>query len=226
MKLHKFAEIKALAEKHHGASGLKASLAEKHGGEGAGLDQSDDRFLAGMTKAVFSSGFSWEVVEKKWAGFEAAFEEFDPHRVAFYADEDMSRLLKDTRIIRNAAKIAATIANARFVVETAKQHGSFGAFLKGWPPSDQVGLMEHLKKHAARLGGSSAMYFLRFNGWDAFILSQDVTKALIREGVIDKEPTSKAAMRAVQEAFNTWTKESKRPQAHVSRILAMSVGPS
>ncbi|HLH96559.1 MAG TPA: DNA-3-methyladenine glycosylase I [Xanthobacteraceae bacterium] len=224
MKLRRFSEIKALAEKHHGANGLKAKLAQMRGE--ASLDQSDDRFLSGVTKAVFSSGFSWEVVEKKWPGFEAAFQNFDPHRVAFYADEDVSRFLKDTRIIRNAAKIVATIANARFVVDTAKQHGSFGAFLKQWPASDQVGLMEHLKKHASRLGGLSAMYFLRFNGWDAFILSQDVTKALIREGIIDKEPTSKAALRAVQEAFNAWTKESRRPQREVSRILALSVGPA
>jgi 3-methyladenine DNA glycosylase Tag len=175
---------------------------------------------------VFSSGFSWSVVEQKWPGFEAAFDGFDPHRVAFYADEDMTRLLKDTRIIRNGGKIAATIANARFVVETAEKHGSFAAFLKGWPPSDQVGLMDHFKQNAARLGGSSVMYFLRFSGWDAFILNADVTKALIRDGVIDKAPTSKAQLRAVQDAFNAWTKESGRPQREVSRILALSVGPS
>jgi 3-methyladenine DNA glycosylase Tag len=223
MKLHKFAEILARAEKHHGARGVKERLAGMRG-EGD-LKQSDDRFLSGMAKAVFSSGFSWEVVEQKWPGFEQAFDKFDPHRVAFYADDDVARLLKDTRIIRNGAKIKATIANARFVVETAKAHGSFGAFLKSWLPSDQIGLMEHFHKNAARLGGSTAMYFLRFNGWDAFILSGDVVKALIREGVIDKAPTSKAALRAVQEAFNAWTKEAKRPQREVSRILAMSVGP-
>jgi 3-methyladenine DNA glycosylase Tag len=179
-----------------------------------------------MTRAVFSSGFSWEVVEQKWPGFEEAFEGFDPHRVAFYADKDVARLLKDTRIIRNGAKIQATIANARFVIDSAKAHGSFSAFLKSWPPRDQIGLMEHLKKNAARLGGSSAMYFLRFNGWDAFILSADVVKALIREGVTDKAPTSKANMRAVQDAFNAWTQESGRQQSEVSRILALSVGPS
>jgi len=223
MKLHKFADILSLAEKHHGARGVKEKLAEMRG-EGD-LEQSDDRFLSGMAKAVFSSGFSWEVVEQKWPGFEEAFEKFDPHRVAFYSDDDVARLLKDTRIIRNGAKIKATIANARFVVDTAKTHGSFGAFLKSWPPSDQVGLMEHLHKNAARLGGSTVMYFLRFNGWDAFILSPDVVKALIREGVIDRAPASKAALRAVQEAFNTWTKEAKRPQREVSRILALSVGP-
>ncbi len=225
MKLRKFSDILALAEKHHGANGVKARLADTMGAEVSNLDQSDDRFLAGMTKAIFSSGFSWEVVEQKWPGFEEAFDGFDPHRVAFYADKDIARLLKDTRIIRNGAKIQATITNARFIVDAAKKHGSFGAFLKSWPPSDQIGLMQHLKKNAARLGGSTAMYFLRFNGWDSFILSADVVKALIREGVVDKEPTSKADMRAVQDAFNAWTKESGRPQREVSRILSLSVGP-
>jgi hypothetical protein len=86
--------------------------------------------------------------------------------------------------------------------------------------------MDHFKRHAARLGGSSAMYFLRFSGWDAFILNADVIKALMREGVIDKAPTSKAQLRAVQDAFDAWTKESRRPQREVSRILALSVGPS
>ena len=226
MKLRKFSDILALAEKHHGPRGVRARLSEPMSENTADLDQSDDRFLAGMTKAIFSSGFSWEVVEQKWPGFEEAFEGFNPHRVAFYADKDVARLLKDARIVRNGAKIQATIANARFLVDTAKAHGSFGAFLKNWPPSDQIGLMEHLKQNAARLGGSSAMYFLRFNGWDAFILSADVVKALIREGVVGKVPTSKADLRAVQDAFNAWTKESGRPQREVSRILALSAGPS
>lgn len=163
---------------------------------------------------------------EKWPGFEEAFERFDPHRIAFYADRDVARLLKDARIVRNGAKIEATIANARFVVETAQAHGSFGTFLKNWPASDQIGLMEHFKKHASHLGPSAAAYFLRSNGWDAFILSPDVTKALMREGVVTKPPTSKADMKAVQAAFNHWTTESGRPQRDVSRILSFSVGPS
>jgi 3-methyladenine DNA glycosylase Tag len=226
MALRKFSAIESLAEKHHGRAGIEARLAQTMGTSPTDLDRTDDRFLAGMTKAVFSSGFSWEVIEKKWPGFEVAFEGFDPHRVAFYAADDVARLLKDTRIVRNGAKIESTIANARFVLETATAHGSFGAFLKKWPRTDQIGLMEHFKKHASRLGGLGAMYFLRFNGWDAFILSADVVKALIREGVVEKPPSSKAEMKAVQEAFNAWTKESRREQRDISRILAMSVGPS
>jgi 3-methyladenine DNA glycosylase Tag len=179
-----------------------------------------------MSQAIFSSGFSWTVVEQKWPGFEKAFHRFNPRRVALYSDDDLARLVSDKSVIRNGAKLRSVIENARFVLETAKEHGSFGKFLKQWPTTDQVGLMEHFKKHGSRLGGATAMYFLRFNGWDSFILSRDVTRALIREEVIDKPATSKKALRAVQEAFNTWTKESRRPQREVSRILSWSVGPS
>jgi hypothetical protein len=55
--------------------------------------------------------------------------------------------------------------------------------------------MDHLKKtRLAAWAGRQGQYFLRFEGWDAFILSGDVVKALIREGVVAKEPTSKKAI--------------------------------
>lgn len=223
MALRKFSTILALAERHHGAAGVKAKLTEQRR-EHRALEQKDDRFLAGMARAAFSAGFSWDVVEQKWPGFEAAFDKFDPKKVASYGVRDIARLMKDTGIIRNGPKIRSVIANARFVRDITGEHGSFAAFLKSWPTSDQIGLMEYLKKYGSRLGGNTAMYFLRFNGWDAFILSGDVTKALIREGVVDKAPTSKAALRAVQAAFNAWAEESGRPQREISRILALSVG--
>jgi 3-methyladenine DNA glycosylase Tag len=215
-----------MARKHHGGpKGVAAVLREWQ------IDtdiarKKDAELLSAMAKAVFSSGFSWAVIEKKWPGFEAAFDHFDPKKVAVYADEKVDALLKDTRIVRNGAKIMATIKNARFIVATAKTHGSFAKFLANWPVTDQIGLMEHLKKYAWRMGGSTGQYFLRFEGWDAFILSGDVVKALIREGVVDKAPTSKKAMAAVQTAFNAWREESGRPVREISRILALSVGPS
>jgi 3-methyladenine DNA glycosylase Tag len=226
MPLRKFADIQKLAEKHHGKAGLKARLADGHDTKLGVKTQKDDRWLASMSQAVFSAGFSWDVIEKKWPGFEEAFDHFDPHRVAFYADRDIARLLKDTRIVRNGAKIQATINNAQFVIDTAKAHGSFTKFLKTWPASDQIGLMEHFKKHASHMGPSATMYFFRFNGWDSFILSPDVTKALIREKVVTKAPTSKTDLKAVQSAFNTWTEQSGLAQRDVSRILSYSVGPS
>lgn len=217
-------KIEAMAGKHHGGpSGIKAKLAEYKVDTNL-LKKADDRYLAGMTRAIFSAGFVWSVIENKWPGFEEAFDGFNPKRVAAYAEEDLDRLLKDTRIVRNGAKIMATIENARFVVAIAKEHGSFGKFLKTWPETDQIGLMEYLKKNASRLAGATVQYFLRFEGWDAFILSQDVCAALIREGVVDKAPTSKKELAATQAAFNTWREQGGRPVREISRILAMSVG--
>jgi 3-methyladenine DNA glycosylase Tag len=222
--MRSFDKIEAIAGKHHGGpKGIAAKLAEWEIDTDL-MAKKDSRFLAGMAKAVFSSGFSWEVIDKKWPGFEKAFLKFDPKRVAAFGDEDVDRLLKDTSIVRNGAKIMATVENARFVVATAKQHGSFGKFLATWPETDQIGLMDHLKKNAARLGGATCQYFLRFEGWDAFILSGDVVKALIREGVVAKEPTSKKDLAATQAAFNKWREQSGRPVREISRILALSVG--
>lgn len=221
-----FDRIEALARKHHGGpKGINAALRQWTVDTNL-KGKKDAAFLAGMAKAVFSSGFSWQVIEKKWPGFEEAFEKFEPKRVAAFDEEKIDALLKDTRIVRNGAKIMATIENARFIVATAKEHGSFGKFLAGWPETDQVGLMDYLKKNASRLGGATVQYFLRFEGWDAFILSGDVVKALIREGVVSKTPTSKKDMAAVQAAFNRWRDESGRPVREISRILALSVGPS
>ena len=220
-----FDKIEAMAGKHHGGPKGITSVLKQWQVDTNLTAKKDAQFLAGMAKAVFSSGFSWEVIEKKWTGFEAAFDNFEPKKVAAYDDDKIDALLKDTRIVRNGAKIMATIENARFVAATAKQHGSFGKFLANWPVTDQVGLMDYLKKNASRLGGSTCQYFLRFEGWDAFILSGDVVKALIREGVVSKEPTSKKDLAAVQAAFNTWRTQGRRPVREISRILALSVGP-
>lgn len=221
-----FDKIEAMAGKHHGGpQGVRSAL-NQWSVDTDLVGRKDARFLSAMAKAVFSSGFSWSVIEKKWPGFEAAFDRFEPKKVAAYGDEKLDALLKDTRIVRNGAKIMATIENARFVVATAKAHGSFGKFLANWPETDQIGLMEHLRKNASRMGGATGQYFLRFEGWDAFILSNDVVAALIREGVVTKAPTSKRDLAAVQAAFNAWRAESGRPVREISRILALSVGPS
>ncbi len=66
-------------------------------------------------------------------------------------------------------------------------------------------------------------YFLRFMGKDSFMTSGDVAKALIREGVVDKPPSSKGALKKVQGAFNVWMTESGRPLTHISRVLAYTV---
>ena len=219
-----FKTIYAMAAKHKGgAAALEALLPRpKSAAQLAAIP--DDRWLSQATQCVFNAGFNWSVIEKKWSGFETAFEGFALRRCAHLSDEDFDRLLKDVRIVRNAVKIRSVARNAQFMLDLAREYGSVGKAIGGWPSEDIVGLFELLKTRGDRLGGGTGQMFVRFMGKDGFILSPDVTAALIREGVIDKPASSKAAMRAVQSAFNAWSRESGRPLMQVSRTLAASVG--
>ena len=183
----------------------------------------DSFYLAEMTKCVFRSGFVWQIIEAKWAGFEEAFDGFDVTGCAMLSDEDLERLAGDERIVRHAKKIQSVRRNALFISEVRDEHGSFGAFLAGWPREDFVGLWDQLKTRGDRLGGQTGRFFLRFVGWDSPVLSEDVVKALIGQGVIEKAPTSKKALAALQEAFNLWHEESGRDLCQISRVLACSV---
>jgi DNA-3-methyladenine glycosylase I len=66
-----------------------------------------------LTLGVFEVGLSWSVVFGKRAGFLRAFHGFNVNKVAVMTDRDVERLLQDPSIIRNRAKIQATIDNAR-----------------------------------------------------------------------------------------------------------------
>src|SRR5665213_1161301 len=184
----------------------------------------DDRILAMMTERVFQAGFSWKVIENKWSGFELAFNRFDPRACAAMSEETFDALLKDVRIVRNAQKILSVQANARFLLDLAAEHGSAAKALADWPDDDYAGLLEFLKTRASRLGGESAMRFLRAMGKPSFITSRDVTAALIREGVLDKPPSGKRDLQKIQAAFNAWAEESGRDLTSISRTLALSVG--
>ncbi len=65
---------------------------------------------------AFQAGLSWRTVLHKRAALRAVFADFDPERVARYRQGDVIRLMHDEAIIRNRAKIEATIANARSVL--------------------------------------------------------------------------------------------------------------
>ena len=185
---------------------------------------SDADVLAEMTACVFRAGFVWRIITAKWSGFQAAFHDFDVTRCAMLSDEEIEELTHNTDIVRHGTKIASVRANALYILDIRAEHGSFGAFMAGWPDSDFVGLWFHLKKYGSRLGGQTGRYCLRFLGYDTPILSRDVVSALIGAGVVDKEPTSKRDLLAMQEAFNTWREQSGRSARELSRLLALSVG--
>ena len=70
---------------------------------------------------AFQSGLSWLTILRKRPAFRAAFAGFDPQAVALYDDDDVARLMSDASIVRNNAKIVATIANARAIVALHEQ---------------------------------------------------------------------------------------------------------
>jgi DNA-3-methyladenine glycosylase I len=70
-----------------------------------------------LTLEAFQSGLSWLIILRKRDGFRRAFDGFDPTAVAGYDDDRAATLLADPGIVRNRAKIAAAIRNARAVVE-------------------------------------------------------------------------------------------------------------
>ncbi len=184
----------------------------------------DDRWLSMMSRCIFQAGFSWKVIDKKWPGFEEAFFGFDPQRWMYMSDDDFETLLKDTRIVRNAIKIRSVRENAQFLCDLAAEHGSAAKAFADWPDDEYVELLLMLKKRGSRLGGNSAQYFLRLMGKDSFILSRDVVSALIREGIISNAPKSQRDLRATQQAFNHWRKESGRSLTEISKVLAYTVG--
>ena len=68
-----------------------------------------------LSLEAFQSGLSWLVILRKRENFRRAFDGFDAARVARYRDDDVQRLLTDPGIVRNRAKVQATIANARVI---------------------------------------------------------------------------------------------------------------
>jgi DNA-3-methyladenine glycosylase I len=82
----------------------------------------------------FQAGLSWSTILRKRAAFREAFLGFDPRVVAAFGDDDRARLMADAGIVRNGAKVDATIGNAVALLATAAEAGSFDAYLAGRIP--------------------------------------------------------------------------------------------
>jgi DNA-3-methyladenine glycosylase I len=77
----------------------------------------------------FQAGLSWSTILRKREAFRAAFRGFDPRVAAGFDDDDRARLMADAGIVRNRAKIDATIDGAAAFLRTAAEHGSFDRYL-------------------------------------------------------------------------------------------------
>jgi DNA-3-methyladenine glycosylase I len=94
-----------------------------------GVPERDSRAL--WEKLVldgFQAGLSWITILKKREAFRAAFDDFDPEKVARYGEADRARLMADAGIIRSNAKIDAAISGARIFLAMRDRGEDFSAF--------------------------------------------------------------------------------------------------
>lgn len=121
----------------------------------------DDGYFENMTRVIFQGGLSWKIIDKKWPNFKKAFKNFSIDKVAKFSEEDIERLVRDSSIVRNRAKITATIKNAKQFQAIAKEFKSFQCYLDSLDKSNNYALVtKELGKQFNRLGPSSASIFL------------------------------------------------------------------
>ncbi len=89
-------------------------------------------FLDHLSRAVFEAGI-WQVVQDKWDGIREAFHGFDPAQVAAMTPTQIAATENDPRVIRNKAKILATVHNAQEVLAVLDSYGSIRAYLASFP---------------------------------------------------------------------------------------------
>lgn len=93
-----------------------------------GMPVRDERgIFERLTLEAFQSGLAWVTILRKREAFRSAFDHFDPERVAAYDEKDEARLLADAGIVRNRAKVAAAITNARATLALRKDPNLAGA---------------------------------------------------------------------------------------------------
>jgi DNA-3-methyladenine glycosylase I len=141
-----------------------------------GMPVRDERGLfERISLEVFQSGLSWATILRKRPAFRAAFDDFDPDRVAAYDEGDVARLMADAGIVRNRRKVDATITNARATVALREDGGLVGLVWSFRPAStpaptsyDEVptrseessALSKELKRRGFAHVGPTTMYAL------------------------------------------------------------------
>lgn len=107
-------------------------MAEYHDTEWGVPEHDDQKLFEHLMLDGFQAGLSWRTILHKRENFRAAFENFDPVKIARYTEEDQARLLENAGIIRNRLKIKATITNAQAFLVIQEEYGSFDKYIWGF----------------------------------------------------------------------------------------------
>jgi DNA-3-methyladenine glycosylase I len=108
----------------------KTELAIAYHDQEWGVPVHDDRRLFEfLVLEGAQAGLSWETILRKRENYGAAFDNFDPRKVAKYDQRKIKKLLSDAGIVRNRLKINSAIQNAKAFLEIQKEFGSFDAYV-------------------------------------------------------------------------------------------------
>jgi len=155
--------------------GMDAEYRRYHDEEWGMPQHGDGALFEKMSLEGFQSGLSWITILRKRPRFREVFAGFDPATVAAFGDGDVERLLADTGIIRNRAKILATIGNARLVADMPG--GAFDELMWSFAPTgprarpvafaeipastpESTALSKELRRRGFRFVGPTTMYAL------------------------------------------------------------------
>jgi DNA-3-methyladenine glycosylase I len=89
----------------------------------------DQRLFEFLILEGAQAGLSWETILRKRDSYRAAFDDFDPARVARYTARKVEKLLADPGIVRNRLKVKSAVSNARAFLDVQEEHGSFDAYV-------------------------------------------------------------------------------------------------
>jgi len=104
------------------------------------------------------AGLSWDTILAKRANYRRAFHGFNAERIALYGAKDRKRLLADSGIVRNRAKIEAAITNARCFLAVEKEYGSFSKYAWELAGRGADEFSKDLKRRGFKFVGATIMY--------------------------------------------------------------------
>jgi DNA-3-methyladenine glycosylase I len=174
----------------------------------------DRRLFEKLCLEGFQSGLSWLTILRKRDNFRRAFDGFDPAALARYDDGDVERLMADAGIVRNRAKVLATITNARRYLELVPEFGSLAAYLWTFEPAPTArpDRLDHatLMTMAVSPESTALSKDLRRRGW-AFVGPTTAYAAMESVGIVNDHLEGCFARDEVERDRAAFVRPTRRP---------------
>lgn len=142
----------------------------------------DNYFFQRMCDVIFQSGVRGVIWERYEHEIRKEFRNYDVKKVAEFGEEDIERMLRNPKMLKNRRKIEACVHNAKKMVELIKEYGHFWLFLKSHKVSE---LIEKSMALFKGMNYTNACAFLRYVGVEIMKSDINVRRGLFRLGLTD-----------------------------------------